>query len=53
MEGRSAAHQLLEQAHMKTHTHARALHAEKKTKCQGWFWETTAGAAVGMEAAVV
>lgn len=50
-----------EQAHMKPHTHTHthwqeqthSLHAEKKTKCQGWFWETTAGAAVGMETAVV
>lgn len=38
-------------AHVGKHTHSR--HAEKKTKCQGWFWETTAGAAVGMETAVV
>lgn len=41
----------LEQAYMRTHTNS--LHARKKTKCQGWFWETTAGAAVGMETAVV
>lgn len=33
---------------------AHALHAGKTTKCQGWFWETAAGApvAVGMETAV-
>lgn len=58
----TAAHQLLNRhiwSHTRAHTHTHwqeqthSLHAEKKTKCQGWFWETTAGAAVGMETAVV
>lgn len=52
MEGSSAAYQLSGWRHRKTvHTHP--LHAEKKTKCQGWFWKTAAGAAVavGMETA--
>lgn len=52
MEGSGAAHQLSHLRHMKmpyTTAHTYALHAEKKTKCQGWLWETAA--AVGMEMA--
>lgn len=53
--GRKEAYQLSGWQHRNRkplHTHP--LQAGKTTKCQGWFWETAAGApvAVGMETAV-
>lgn len=46
---KEAARQISSRAGKTVHTHP--LRADKKTKCQGWFWETAAGAAGAVDVA--